>query len=82
MVAPSLVHAAASAAFPVVMPAVPSYTTMFLVPSVAPSVAPPCPIPSVPQWPPFAQAQIPQLATVPARQGIQTFPGTPSLFFS
>ena len=91
---PSLVPAAASAAFPVVFPAVPSSvsTTMFnpqsfpphqaLGPSIAPNVAPPCTPPSVPQLPLFAQAQVPQLATIPAAQGNQTFPGTPSLFFS
>ena len=90
MVAPSLVPVAA---FLMVLPAVPSSvsTTMFnpqsfppqqaLLPSVALSVAPPCTVPSVPQWPPFAQALVPLLATVPAGQGNQTFPGTPSLFF-
>jgi hypothetical protein len=76
-----------------VLPAVPSSvsTTMFnpqsfppqqaLLPSVALSVAPPCTVQSVPQWPPFAQALVTLLATVPAGQGNQTFPGTPSLVF-
>ncbi len=94
MMSPSLVPAAVSAAFPVVFPAVPSSvsTTMFnpqnfppqqaLGPSIAPNVAPPCTRPSVPQLPLFAQAQVPQLVTIPAAQGNQTFPGTPSLFFS
>ncbi len=93
MASHSLVPAAASPAFPVVLPAVPSAvsTTMFnpqsfppqqaLGPLVAPSVAPPRTRSSVPQLPLFAQAQVPQLATVPATQGNQTFPGTPSLFF-
>ena len=64
-----------------VLPAVPSSvsTTMFnpqsfppqqaLGPSLAPSVAPPCTLPRVPQWPPFAQALVSQLATVPAGRG-------------
>ena len=94
MVAPSLVPAAVSAAFLMVLPAVPSSvsTTMFnpqsfppqqaLGPSVALSVALLCTLSSVPQWPPFVQALVPQLATVPAGQGNQTFPGTTSLFFS
>ena len=91
LVSPSLVP---SAAFPVVSPAVPSSgssTTMFnpqsfprqqaLGPSITPTVAPPCTVPSMPQLPLFPQAQLPQLATVPATQGIHTFPGTPSLLF-
>ncbi len=91
MVSPSLVP---TAAFPVVLPAVHSSgssTTMFnpqsfppqqaLGPPITPTVAPPCTLPSMPQLPLFAQAQVPQLATVPAAQGIHTFPGTPSLFF-
>ncbi len=94
MVSPSLVSAAASAAFPVVLPAVPSSvsTPMFNPhsfpslassggPSVAPSVAPLCTLPCVSQLPLFAQALVPQLATVLAAQGNQTFPGTPSLLF-
>ncbi len=44
-----------------------------LGPSVAPSVAPPCTLPCVSQLPLFAQALVPQLATVPAVQGNQTF---------
>ena len=91
MVAPSLVPAAASAAFLMVLPAVPSSvsTAMFnpqsfpphqaLGRSIASSVAPACTLPSVPHWPPFAQALVPQLATVPAGQGTKMFPGTPSL---
>jgi hypothetical protein len=89
-----LVPAAASAAFLMVLPAVPSslFTTMFnpqrfppqqaLGPSVASSVAPPCTLPSVPQRPPFAKALVPQLATVPAGQGTKIFPGKPSLFLA
>ncbi len=48
--------------------------------SVAPSVALSCTLPCVSQLPLFAQALVSQLATVPAVQGNQTFPGTPSLF--
>ena len=79
MAAPSLVP---TAAFMVVLPPVPSSgssTTMFnpqsfppqqaLGPSIASSVAPPCTLPSMPQLPLFAQAQVPQLATVPVAQG-------------
>ncbi len=82
MVSPSLVP---TAAVPVVLPAVPSSgssTSMFnpqsfppqqaLGPSIAPTVAPPCTLQSMPQLPLFAQAQVPQLATVPAAQGIHT----------
>ena len=91
MVSPSLVP---TAAFPMVLPAVPSpgsSTSMFNPqsfppqqaqgPSIAHSVAPPCILPSMPQLPLFAQTQVPQLASVPAAQGIHTLPGTPSLFF-
>ena len=90
MVSPSLVP---TAAFPVVLPAVPSSgssISMFnpqsfppqqaLGPSIAHSVAPPYILPSMPQLPLLAQTQVPQVATVPAAQGIHTLPGTPSLF--
>jgi hypothetical protein len=72
-----------------VLPAVPSSvsTTMYnpqsfppqqaLGPSVAPSVVPPCTLPSVPQWPPFARALVPQLATVPAGQGTKASTRSP-----
>ena len=89
--APSLVPAAA---FPMVLPTVPSPgSTGFINPQrfppqqafgppVAPNVSPTSTVPRVPQLLPFAQTQLPQLATVPAGQGNPTFPGTPSLFFN
>ena len=46
-----------------------------------PSVAPRCTLPCVSHLLLFAQALVPQLATVLAAQGNQTFPGTPSLLF-
>ena len=87
--APSLVPAAA---FPMVFPTVPSPGSTGFInpqrfppqqafgPSVAPNVSPTSTVPRVPQLLPFAQTQLPQLATVPAGQANPTFPGTPSLF--
>ena len=89
--APSLVPAAA---FPMVLPTVPSPGSTGFInpqrfppqqafgPSVAPNDSPTSTVPRVPQLLPFAQTQLPQLATVPAGQGNPTFPATPSLFFN
>ena len=89
--APSFVPVAA---FPMVLPTVPSPGSTGFInpqrfppqqafgPSVAPNVSPTSTVPMVPQLLPFAQTQLPQLATVPAGQGSPIFPGTPSLFFN
>jgi hypothetical protein len=73
--APSLVPAAA---FPMVLPTVPSPGSTGFInpqrfppqqafgPSVAPNVSPTSTVPRVPPLLPFAQTQLPQLATVPA----------------